>query len=105
MTQQITIAEFKVDLHQLSEAAKTVATQTVAIRAACATISTGLTLVESVWQSPAGYIFPQTGQACMTQLDNMVELLQETVARMNAAYQTYYAAEEANFQNLNTSQN
>lgn len=103
MANTMTLAELKVDLQALNDAADSIQSQATTILEQCNEIAQAFQLVSApdVWSSPAGGTFVELETACTAALNNLNSLLTEMVSRMRAAYQTYHDAEETNFNNLN----
>lgn len=101
MATSLTISQFKVDLAQLEDAIGTIRTQAATIDTNCTEIKDALSEVPGAWNSPAEQLtFAPVAQACTTQINNLTDLLAEMIQRMQDAYQTYLAAEQANFKNF-----
>jgi uncharacterized protein YukE len=97
---QLTPGEFKVDLGQFEDAIRTVTAQAGVIEARCQDITSLGQSVQSAWLTPAGLGFADLAQVCTRQSTALTALLTEMIQRMQAAYQTYVAAEQANFNNF-----
>jgi uncharacterized protein YukE len=95
-TKTLTPAEFKVDLSQFASSIQTVRAQASIIETHCAAITAAMQGTEVAWNTPSGMGFQDLALACNKQMDALIALLTEMVARMQAAYQTYVAVEEAN---------
>jgi uncharacterized protein YukE len=99
-TKSLTPGEFKVDLSQFEDAIRAVTAQSGVIEARCQDITALGQSVQSAWVTPAGQGFADLAQACSKQSTALTALLTEMIQRMQAAYQSYLAAEQANFKNL-----
>jgi uncharacterized protein YukE len=98
--QSMTMAEFKVDLAQLQNAIQVVSAQAGSIDTNCQDITAAMAVAPQSWVTPSGQTFDELAQACDRQMQALTGLLTEMVQRMQAAYQTYLATEEANTRNL-----
>jgi uncharacterized protein YukE len=96
VTSKLTPAQFKVDLAQLAAATTKVAGEAEAIRSSITIINQSMFEVEVWWRSPAGAIFTGTQEACTTQMNALITLLDDAVTRMRAAYKNYHAMELLN---------
>jgi hypothetical protein len=99
-TKSLTMAEFKVDLAQFENAIQVVSAQAGIIDSSCQSVTTFMQIAPQSWVTPSGQTFDELAQACNRQLQALTGLLTEMVQRMQAAYQTYLATEEANTRNL-----
>jgi hypothetical protein len=99
-TKSLTMAEFKVDLAQFQNAIQVVSAQADVIDTNCQDITAAMRVAPLSWVTPSGKTFDELAQACNTQMQALTGLLTEMVQRMQAAYQTYLATEEANTRNL-----
>jgi uncharacterized protein YukE len=99
-TTSLTMAEFKVDLAQFENAIQVVTAQSSSIDTSCQEITTAMREAPQSWVTPSGRTFDELAQAASSQLQALTGLLTEMVQRMQAAYQTYLATEEANTRNL-----
>ncbi len=100
MSDTITMAQFKVDLADLHDAIGTVQKAATAIDADCQTIVAQYAAIEAAWVSPAGTSFTEMSSILSNTMDMLVDLLADTVQRMQQSYDNYVEVEQANTQNV-----
>jgi WXG100 family type VII secretion target len=88
--------EFIADLHQMEDSITTISTELDTIEADVASLNQTFTLIESVWQSPAGTSFTDLQQPFSASLQDLINLLTDILARLKQSYENYSNAEAQN---------
>jgi WXG100 family type VII secretion target len=91
---------FTVDLGALSDAIGQVSAEREAMQGGIQGLRSVFSNVESHWQSPAGTSFVSLTTKFNSVTDNLMEVLDEAIDRMNTAHQNYSSTEATNAQNL-----
>jgi len=99
---ELTWSEFKVDLAQLHQAIGTVGHEAGLIEDYMSRIAAHFSQVKEFWNTPTELSFEEVQQWFTRVQRDLLELLKETVRRLQAAYNNYHAAELANTNNLQT---
>jgi WXG100 family type VII secretion target len=92
--------EFQVDLEQFTAAIAAVTADKNAIEDDFSRIQSALDHLGDTWQSPAGDTYDSLQGSLTSAVQQMISVLNEIISRMNATYQTYENAEQANANNL-----
>lgn len=96
----MTYAQFKINLHHLHVALKTVATEAAKIRVAVGEISSTTQSLATTWTSPAGLAFGQLQASASTSMWGLVDILDQVAAKLQNAYDNYREMEMQNTRNL-----
>lgn len=97
---EMSFSEFRVELAQLREAIGAVGREAQLIDTYMSTIAIRFLQVKDVWTSPAELTFEDVQQWFTRVQEALRQLLEETVRRMQAAYDNYHATELRNVNNL-----
>lgn len=97
---ELTWSEFKVDLRQLHDTIGTVKHESGLIEGYMSQIAGQFSQVKADWNTPSELSFEDVQQWFTRVQTHLHDLLDETVRRMQTAYDNYHAAELANTENL-----
>ncbi|HEV7931047.1 MAG TPA: WXG100 family type VII secretion target [Actinomadura sp.] len=95
------VTAFKADLAQLSAAIGTVKGEAAEIKLAMFLVRGKMFSLADVWKGPAHVSFRPVQDRFLKVWAELADILDETVTRMQASYDNYLRAEEANLHNLN----
>jgi uncharacterized protein YukE len=93
-------SEFRIDLQQLHDAIGSVGAEAGSIGGDMSQIASEFSSVKSVWDAPSEQSFETVQQWFTTVQNDLKSLLDETVRRLQAAYDNYHDAEVANTDNV-----
>jgi WXG100 family type VII secretion target len=99
MAGQMSWAEFKVDLRQLHNAIGDVQRESGTIRDTMSSIASEFSLVKDSWDTPSEQTFDAVQAWLMRVTHDLENILQDSIGRMQRAYENYHRAEEANVKN------
>jgi uncharacterized protein YukE len=91
---------FKADLSQMDTAITTVASELDSIRSDQAALTALFSRIEGDWQTTAGASFVALQASFSASIEDLVSLLDQSLARLKQSYTTYYDAEALNAQIL-----
>jgi WXG100 family type VII secretion target len=93
-------SEFQVDLAQFSAAITTVSGCRDAIQEDLTQLESAFSSLASSWQSPAGETYNELQSSLVSAANQMMDVLNEMVTRMQTTQETYENAESSNAANL-----
>jgi uncharacterized protein YukE len=96
----MTWSEFHADLQQLLDAVGSIGYESDQISGYMTQISTEFALVKDDWSAPSEQSFEDVQQWFTRVQTDLKSLLDDTVGRLQTAYDNYHAAEQANTDNL-----
>ena len=99
MAEQMSFDEFKVELGHLHNAIGDVKRERDTIQDTMASIGSEFALVKDSWDSPSEQTFDAVQQWLMRVTQDLENILQDSIGRMQQAYDNYHQAEEANTRN------
>jgi WXG100 family type VII secretion target len=92
--------EFKTDLNQMGQAIKVVSSSLDSIKTDQASLQQFFNMIEGVWLGPAGSSLTQLQQPLMASIQDLVNLLDDILAKLQQSYTNYSNAEAANAKTL-----
>jgi WXG100 family type VII secretion target len=99
VAEQISFEEFKVDLRQLQDAIGAVKREHDTIHDTMASIGSEFALVKDSWDTPSEQSFDAVQAWLRRVTQDLENILQDSIGRMQRAYDNYHQAEEANTKN------
>lgn len=100
MAAQISWDEFKVDLRQLHDAIGAVQRERDTINETMASIGTEFNRVKEAWVTPAEQSFDAVQAWLMRVTHDLENILDDSIRRMQVAYENYLETEEKNTKNV-----
>jgi WXG100 family type VII secretion target len=99
VAEQMSFDEFRVELGHLHNAIGDVKRERDTIHEAMASIGNEFALVKESWDSPSEQTFDAVQQWLMRVTQDLENILQDSIGRMQQAYDNYHQAEETNTRN------